>query len=93
MGKKIVVDPVTRIEGHLKIEVEIEKGKVKNAWSSGTMARGIELLLQGKDPRDACNGSRQKQSHGRWRCHSRECGTNQPAKPKLLPRPQRHRGT
>ncbi|MCK4837082.1 MAG: nickel-dependent hydrogenase large subunit [Candidatus Aminicenantes bacterium] len=53
MGKRIIVDPVTRIEGHLKIEVEIENGKVKNAWSSGTMARGIELLLQGKDPRDA----------------------------------------
>ena len=53
MGKKITIDPVTRIEGHLKIEVEIENGKVKDAWSSGTMARGMELLLQGKDPRDA----------------------------------------
>jgi len=53
MGKRIVVDPVTRIEGHLKIEVEIEDGKVKDAWSSGTMARGIEVLLRGKDPRDA----------------------------------------
>lgn len=53
MGKRITVDPVTRIEGHLKIDVEIENGKVKNAWSSGTMARGMELLLQGKDPRDA----------------------------------------
>jgi Ni,Fe-hydrogenase I large subunit len=53
MGKKIVVDPVTRIEGHLKITVEVEDGKVKDAWSSGTMARGFEVLLQGKDPRDA----------------------------------------
>lgn len=53
MGKKIVVDPVTRIEGHLKITVEVEDGKVKDAWSSGTMARGFEILLQGKDPRDA----------------------------------------
>lgn len=53
MGKRIVVDPVTRIEGHLKIEVEVENGKVKDAWSSGTMARGFELLLKGKDPRDA----------------------------------------
>ena len=52
-GKRIVVDPVTRIEGHLKIEVEIKDGKVVNAWSSGTMARGIEQLLKGKDPRDA----------------------------------------
>jgi hydrogenase large subunit len=53
MAKKITVDPVTRIEGHLKIEVEIENGKVINAWSSGTMARGFEALLLGKDPRDA----------------------------------------
>lgn len=53
MAKKITIDPVTRIEGHLKIEVEIEDGKVKNAWSSGTMARGFEALLIGKDPRDA----------------------------------------
>ena len=53
MGTRIVVDPVTRIEGHLRIEVEVENGKVKDAWSSGTMARGFETLLQGKDPRDA----------------------------------------
>jgi len=53
MGKKIVVDPVTRIEGHLKITVEVENGVVKDAWSSGTMARGFEALLEGKDPRDA----------------------------------------
>jgi len=53
MGTRITVDPVTRIEGHLKIDIEIEDGKVKDAWSSGTMARGIELLLRGKDPRDA----------------------------------------
>jgi Ni,Fe-hydrogenase I large subunit len=53
MGKKIVIDPITRIEGHLKIEVEVENGKVKDAWSSGTMARGFETLLRGKDPRDA----------------------------------------
>ena len=53
MGKKIMIDPVTRIEGHLRIEVEVEGGKVKNAWSSGQMFRGIELILQGRDPRDA----------------------------------------
>lgn len=53
MGKKIIVDPVTRIEGHLKIEVEIENGRVKDAWSSGTMFRGIEIMLEGRDPRDA----------------------------------------
>jgi Ni,Fe-hydrogenase I large subunit len=53
MAKKITIDPMTRIEGHLKIEVEIDGGKVKNAWSSGTMARGFEALLTGRDPRDA----------------------------------------
>ena len=53
MGKRITIDPVTRIEGHLKIDVEIENGVVKDAWSSGTMARGMEILLRGKDPRDA----------------------------------------
>ena len=53
MGQRITIDPVTRIEGHLKIDVEIENGVVKDAWSSGTMARGMEILHQGKDPRDA----------------------------------------
>ncbi len=53
MGKRIIVDPITRIEGHLRIEVEIEGGKVKDAWSSGQMFRGIEIILQGRDPRDA----------------------------------------
>jgi len=53
MGKKIMIDPVTRIEGHLRIEVEVEGGKVKNAWSSGQMFRGIEIILKGRDPRDA----------------------------------------
>ena len=53
MAERIVIDPITRIEGHLKIEVEVENGVVKDAWSSGTMARGWEILLQDKDPRDA----------------------------------------
>lgn len=50
---KVIVDPVTRIEGHLKIEVEVDGGKVVEARSSGTLFRGIELILQGHDPRDA----------------------------------------
>ncbi len=50
---KIVVDPITRIEGHLRIEAEVADGKVSQAWSSSTMWRGIELILQGRDPRDA----------------------------------------
>jgi Ni,Fe-hydrogenase I large subunit len=49
----IVVDPVTRIEGHLRIEAEVDGGFVKDAWSSSTMFRGIELILKGRDPRDA----------------------------------------
>jgi hydrogenase large subunit len=53
MSKRIVVDPVTRIEGHLRIDVEVEGGRVQNAWSSGQMWRGIELILKGRDPRDA----------------------------------------
>ena len=53
MSKRIVIDPVTRIEGHLKIECEVENGKVVNAWSSGQMWRGIEVILQGRGPRDA----------------------------------------
>jgi len=50
---RIVVDPVTRIEGHLRIEAEVEGGLVTDAWSSGTMFRGIELILRGRDPREA----------------------------------------
>jgi len=53
MAMKVVIDPVTRIEGHLRIECEVEGGKVTNAWSSGTMWRGVEVILKGRDPRDA----------------------------------------
>lgn len=50
---RIVVDPVTRIEGHLRIEAQLEGNKIADAWSSGTMFRGIELILRGRDPREA----------------------------------------
>lgn len=50
---KIVVDPITRIEGHLRIEAEISNGKIVDAWAGGTMFRGIEKILKGRDPRDA----------------------------------------
>lgn len=53
MSEKIMIDPITRIEGHLRIEVEVEGGKVVNAWSSAQMFRGIEIILKGRDPRDA----------------------------------------
>ena len=50
---RVIVDPVTRIEGHLRIEAEVDGGVVRDAWSSSTMFRGIELILKGRDPRDA----------------------------------------
>lgn len=50
---KIVVDPVTRIEGHLRLEAQIEGGVVKDAWAASTMFRGMEIILKGRDPRDA----------------------------------------
>ncbi|OIO20505.1 MAG: hydrogenase 2 large subunit [Ignavibacteria bacterium CG_4_8_14_3_um_filter_37_9] len=62
MANRIVVDPVTRIEGHLRVEVEIKGGKVVDAYSSGTMVRGFELILKGRDPRDA------------WAFTERACG-------------------
>ena len=52
-GTKLVIDPITRIEGHLRIEVQVDEGEVVDAWSSGTMFRGIEIVLRGRDPRDA----------------------------------------
>jgi hydrogenase large subunit len=54
MNRRIVVDPVTRIEGHLRIEAETDSsGAITGAYSSGTMVRGIELILKGRDPREA----------------------------------------
>ncbi len=50
---RIVVDPITRIEGHLRVEAEVDGGKITDAWSSCTMWRGIEKILNGRDPRDA----------------------------------------
>jgi hydrogenase large subunit len=53
-GKRIVVDPVTRIEGHLRIEVNLDdRNVIRNAVSTGTMWRGLEVILKGRDPRDA----------------------------------------
>lgn len=62
MAKRIVIDPVTRIEGHLRIEVEVKDGKVTDAFSAGTMVRGLEIILKGRDPRDA------------WAFAERTCG-------------------
>jgi len=54
MAKKIItIDPISRIEGHLKVELEIEGGRVVHAKSSGTLFRGFEIILKGRDPKDA----------------------------------------
>ena len=53
MSTRITIDPITRIEGHLRVDCEINGGKVTKAWSSGQMWRGVELILLGRDPRDA----------------------------------------
>ena len=50
---KVVVDPITRIEGHLRIEAQAENGRISKAWASSTQFRGIEIIMQGRDPRDA----------------------------------------
>ena len=50
---KVVVDPITRIEGHLRIEAQAEDGKITNAWATSTQFRGLEIIMQGRDPRDA----------------------------------------
>jgi hydrogenase large subunit len=53
MAQRITIDPITRIEGHLRIDVEVDNNAVSNAWASCTMWRGIENILRGRDPRDA----------------------------------------
>ncbi|RKY00382.1 MAG: nickel-dependent hydrogenase large subunit, partial [Spirochaetes bacterium] len=53
MAHRVVIDPITRIEGHMKIEASVEGGKVVDAKSSGTLFRGFEIILQGREPRDA----------------------------------------
>lgn len=50
---RIVVDPITRIEGHLRIEAQADAGRIQNAWACSTQFRGIETIMQGRDPRDA----------------------------------------
>jgi hydrogenase large subunit len=53
MAQRITIDPITRIEGHLRVDVEVDGGKINKAWSSGQMFRGLEIILKGRDPRDA----------------------------------------
>lgn len=53
MAERVVIDPFTRLEGHLRIEVEVDGGKVKDAWSTSPLFRGMEIVCKGRDPRDA----------------------------------------
>lgn len=53
MTRRITIDPVTRIEGHLRIDVEVENGRISKSWASGQMWRGIEKIVLDRDPRDA----------------------------------------
>jgi Ni,Fe-hydrogenase I large subunit len=50
---KIAIDPITRIEGHLRIEAQMDGGTVTEAWSSSTMFRGLEIIMKDRDPRGA----------------------------------------
>ena len=50
---RIVIDPITRIEGHLRIEATVDGGAVSDAWSSSTMFRGMEIVLRNRDQREA----------------------------------------
>ncbi|MDF0534382.1 nickel-dependent hydrogenase large subunit [Shewanella yunxiaonensis] len=53
MNQRVVIDPITRIEGHLRIEVEVDENNVvKKAWSASTLWRGIEVILKGRTPMD-----------------------------------------
>lgn len=62
MSQFITVDPLTRIEGHLRVEVEVENGKVVDAWTTGTLFRGLEIILRGRKAEDA------------WLVTQRACG-------------------
>jgi len=53
MATRLTIDPVTRIEGHLRVDAEVDGGEVREAWSSCTMWRGLETILLGRDPREA----------------------------------------
>jgi hydrogenase large subunit len=80
-AQRIVVDPITRIEGHLRIEAQTDGGKIAQAYSAGTMVRGIEIILRGRDPRDAwafaqricgvCTLVHGLASIRRWKCEAR----------------------
>ena len=59
---RVVVDPVTRLEGHLRIEVEVDNGVVKDAWATTTLFRGFEIFMKDRDPRDV------------WHIAQRICG-------------------
>ena len=74
--EKVVIDPITRIEGHLRIELEREGDKIKTAWSETTQFRGIETIVKDRDPRDV------------WAFVGRICGVCAPVLTRWHPLPQ-----
>jgi [NiFe] hydrogenase large subunit len=82
---RIVIDPITRIEGHLAIEVEVQNGAVRDAWASGTLFRGFEIVLKDRDPRDAyhitqriCGVCPTSHAHAAALCLESACGIRPP---------------
>ena len=61
---KIVIDPITRIEGHLRITCQVENGKVTDAWNTATLFRGFEIFMKGRDPKSV------------WQFAQRICGVS-----------------
>ncbi len=91
MAQRIVIDPITRIEGHLAIEVEVQDGQVTNAWTSGTLFRGFEVIMQGRDPRDAyhitqriCGVCPTSHGHAAALCLESACGIRPPELGRLV---------
>lgn len=88
---RIVIDPITRIEGHLAIEVEVQDGRVKDAWTSGTLFRGFEIVLKDRDPRDAyhitqriCGVCPTSHGHAAALCLESACGVRPPTLGRLV---------
>jgi hydrogenase large subunit len=80
MAQRLTIDPVTRVEGHMKVEVQLDGGQVTDAWVASNLFRGVEIILQGRDPRDApyltqricgfCPGSHATASaYALWACN------------------------
>ncbi len=88
-SSRVVIDPVTRIEGHLRVEMEAGDGVIKNAWTSTTQYRGIEVIACKRDPRDvwAFCGTHLRRLHGYARHRGPGCGGRRAPVPGARPGP------